>query len=211
MRRSCFSPLFIGELSSTRSLQRIGWSGRWFQSPLHRGTLFNSPRSHRPRGRSHVSVPSSSGNSLQRFIDPALHLIIGVSVPSSSGNSLQPALAVHAGITTTVSVPSSSGNSLQQRHPGELRPQAHVSVPSSSGNSLQLADSRSEVAGLFVSVPSSSGNSLQHSEGLLNRPCRSGFSPLFIGELSSTTSSAFLARTRRVSVPSSSGNSLQQL
>jgi len=36
-----------------------------FQSPLHRGTLFNRGGNHRYDQLSNVSVPSSSGNSLQ--------------------------------------------------------------------------------------------------------------------------------------------------
>ncbi len=60
-----FSPLFIGELSSTTvSLGASIWVVE-FQSPLHRGTLFNRSTHVRSIRSRHISVPSSSGNSLQ--------------------------------------------------------------------------------------------------------------------------------------------------
>ena len=89
--QSAFSPLFIGEYSSTQPCGGLHESSVHFQSPLHRGILFNnwtdtggtylcsfqSPL-HRgilfnrpspcsaPLSAECLSVPSSSGNTLQR-------------------------------------------------------------------------------------------------------------------------------------------------
>ena len=60
-----FSPLFIGELPSTQHSRSIANYGSAFQSPLHRGTPFNVPKGRRGDRRRGISVPSSSGNSLQ--------------------------------------------------------------------------------------------------------------------------------------------------
>jgi len=64
-RRPHFSPLFIGELPSTQGVEPILRSVQVFQSPLHRGTPFNSVTHTSSNGKGVISVPSSSGNSLQ--------------------------------------------------------------------------------------------------------------------------------------------------
>ncbi len=113
---SHFSPLFIGELSSTSVIHTE--KERWrkiFQSPLHRGTLFN-----------------------------------GVA-------------ACGAGLPGAISVPSSSGNSLQLENPGES---FHTGIPNFSP--LFIGELSSTQAASFTQIR------------------RSYFSPLFIGELSST-------------------------
>ena len=115
------------------------------------------------------------------------------------------------GASCGVSVPSSSGNSLQRSGPGVRSGGGVVSVPSSSGNSLQRISSVAAVNDITVSVPSSSGNSLQQYLKLPSVPDTPRFSPLFIGELSSTaTKTSACQGGHKVSVPSSSGNSLQQ-
>ena len=85
-----FSPLFIGELPSTVRLMAMARSSSIFQSPLHRGTPFNWLPSQlwvavntfqSPLHRGTPFNPSSSWPSPRR---PQ------ISVPSSSGNSLQP-------------------------------------------------------------------------------------------------------------------------
>ena len=86
-----FSPLFIGEVSSTRvvsgsQLTRI----LIFQSPLHRGGLFNRNQELHRIAKMTISVPSSSGSSLQRTAPDVLSSERpDLSVPSSSGRSLQ--------------------------------------------------------------------------------------------------------------------------
>src|SRR5208337_4014193 len=109
-----------------------------------------------------------------------------VSVPSSSGHSLQHTTIPIPTARTRVSVPSSSGHSLQRCERMPPRDQAHVSVPSSSGHSLQRAPRRCKQTGLccfsplFIGALSSTGGS---PHGL---PADHSFSPLFIGALSST-------------------------
>ncbi len=86
-----FSPLFIGEYSATLSCQCDACKRYIFQSPLHRGILCNQKRGSRRSGvGGALSVPSSSGNTLQRqpgFVIAKTRIVL--SVPSSSGNTLQ--------------------------------------------------------------------------------------------------------------------------
>src|SRR5579885_3437851 len=65
-----FSPLFIGEITSTPLLQEFPVAIGEFQSPLHRGNHFNRSCSGREGPRKSISVPSSSGKSLQRLGKP---------------------------------------------------------------------------------------------------------------------------------------------
>jgi len=159
-----FSPLFIGELSSTKASAFRVYLTPCF-SPLFIGELSSTWLRFEPGARHRrVSVPSSSGNSLQLRAEESHDTRGCVSVPSSSGNSLQ----LHG----------QSVNSVQG---------TNVSVPSSSGNSLQPHCPRTACRGRCVSVPSSSGNSLQHEDIMRRVDELEGFSPLFIGELSSTS------------------------
>src|SRR5581483_3645300 len=116
-----FSPLFIGEYSAT--IEEIGdtAAGALFQSPLHRGILCNvhpivkvwvDPAPFSPlfigeysatggsfrgiKAAERLSVPSSSGNTLQRHGSPRTHGQLQLSVPSSSGNTLQLQAAMDA-------------------------------------------------------------------------------------------------------------------
>src|SRR5581483_6580743 len=90
-QRRSFSPLFIGEYSATLSCQCDACKRYIFQSPLHRGILCNQKRGSRRSGvGGALSVPSSSGNTLQRqpgFVIAKTRIVL--SVPSSSGNTLQ--------------------------------------------------------------------------------------------------------------------------
>src|SRR5581483_9119114 len=67
-RERPFSPLFIGEYSATMNGHLLVAVNRiTFQSPLHRGILCNDERP--PSGgrqQDYLSVPSSSGNTLQQ-------------------------------------------------------------------------------------------------------------------------------------------------
>src|SRR5581483_11876078 len=92
MRRSLpFSPLFIGEGSSTDGESAREPDYERFQSPLHRGRVFNIEIGLELCGRICLSVPSSSGKGLQQKCALGRanlkHLL---SVPSSSGKGLQP-------------------------------------------------------------------------------------------------------------------------
>ncbi len=62
-----FSPLFIGEDSSTLSGASHFPAAESFQSPLHRGRLFNFARDRQQVAALGLSVPSSSGKTLQRL------------------------------------------------------------------------------------------------------------------------------------------------
>src|SRR5579883_3348483 len=66
-KMSNFSPLFIGEITSTvGKFQLKLTNAATFQSPLHRGNHFNSRKvPAEAHQRSHISVPSSSEKSLQ--------------------------------------------------------------------------------------------------------------------------------------------------
>src|SRR5579885_2387481 len=64
-----FSPLFIGEITSTSLLIRLLGEETRFQSPLHRGNHFNIAADSAARRRASISVPSSSGKSLQQDIN----------------------------------------------------------------------------------------------------------------------------------------------
>src|SRR5579883_2437785 len=67
-----FSPLFIGEITSTPRFFSARSRFQLFQSPLHRGNHFNDIYSIRRQLKIIISVPSSSGKSLQRRIDSAV-------------------------------------------------------------------------------------------------------------------------------------------
>ncbi len=62
---STFSPLFIGEYSSTAVMSSRAMCVTSFQSPLHRGILFNLTDNFLREVWNQLSVPSSSGNTLQ--------------------------------------------------------------------------------------------------------------------------------------------------
>ena len=153
-----------------------------FQSPLHRGRLFNADQRQPGRDRAHLSVPSSSGKTLQRR---------DVTAGERGGISFSPLfigedsstwrLATMRGHTSSLSVPSSSGKTLQLA--SACGSDAITFSPLFIGE-----DSSTDADGLHeptrdrhsLSVPSSSGKTLQLH--LASDP----FSPLFIGEDSST-------------------------
>src|SRR5579885_1049418 len=60
-----FSPLFIGEITSTKGPLQTDKGASRFQSPLHRGNHFNDRKLLRIQQFLRISVPSSSGKSLQ--------------------------------------------------------------------------------------------------------------------------------------------------
>src|SRR5579883_3458308 len=84
-----FSPLFIGEITSTH-LRTVTCSLlKLYQSPLHRGNHFNFELFSLCFQSLSISVPSSSGKSLQQQFLSQRASINYISVPSSSGKSLQ--------------------------------------------------------------------------------------------------------------------------
>src|SRR5579884_3590608 len=160
---------------------------------------------------------------------------VEISVPSSSGKSLQPSTDRGRLARAHISVPSSSGKSLQRIGSYRRRAGASISVPSSSGKSLQPTKSSTHFRLLSISVPSSSGKSLQHDLEFLTGEQWPDFSPLFIGEITSTRCATHQTttilrfqsplhrgnhfnvrlscspiRNPGISVPSSSGKSLQR-
>src|SRR5579885_2635281 len=230
-----FSPLFIGEITSTTASCCVFSNSCVFQSPLHRGNHFNLfivLKGHPP---GLISVPSSSGKSLQRNLAQSDSPNRQISVPSSSGKSLQLGKdgeletvrfnfsPLFIGEITSTSMSLKDGKRLDA-----------ISVPSSSGKSLQPHDCDSYFVLYSISVPSSSGKSLQQwaSSRRINTitnfsPLFIGeitstlyrgsginaanhFSPLFIGEITSTTEpTGGINTSNGISVPSSSGKSLQ--
>ena len=232
-----FSPLFIGEVSSTCPTQVLV-TGFGLSVPSSSGKSLQPRRLYHLDRRSGLSVPSSSGKSLQRYAFTVRSLASCVlSVPSSSGKSLQPSYSSSAGSEDFLSVPSSSGKSLQPwstwwrrrrwrrfqspLHRGSLfntwaptlsRTRLWSFSPLFIGEVSSTAhmDTYHKVVAA-LSVPSSSGKSLQPCSPNWARSTRLSFSPLFIGEVSSTgVRNGGGAWLTILSVPSSSGKSLQR-
>ncbi len=158
-----FSPLFIGEVSSTdRMWPRYHRSGQ-FQSPLHRGGLFNHGGIILALGKRDISVPSSSGRSLQLGWHGRYH----------HGNyHFSPLFIGEVSSTWIV------GSGICASSPFQS--------PLHRGGLFNGVTGRELEALLLISVPSSSGRSLQRGGGRRARRKRRYFSPLFIGEVSST-------------------------
>ena len=139
VRRSrTFSPLFIGEVSSTPGCRASSLPSITFQSPLHRGSLFNDTADGFRVVAVVLSVPSSSGKSLQRTGSAEGATPSALSVPSSSGKSLQLAVAVGADAEVLTFSPLFIGEvSSTWDRCGTPCKSGQLSVPSSSGKSLQ--------------------------------------------------------------------------
>ncbi len=215
MTSEAFSPLFIGEGSSTMFCCTSACARSGFQSPLHRGRVFNAHSPFFALGIVRLlSVPSSSGKGLQLIYQPRrVHQFWRLSVPSSSGKGLQQSqVSRSARRRDGLSVPSSSGKGLQQRLLGwgssafhsfsplfigegsstsemsdEFRAPMNFQSPLHRGRVFNLLHQKLNPPLPALSVPSSSGKGLQHSQ---RRPDGKG------GWI--------------LSVPSSSGKGLQQ-
>src|SRR6266704_125815 len=110
-----FSPLFIGEVSGTHELGRVNARLDAFQSPLHRGSLWNMRAQLDRAADFFLSVPSSSGKSLELVGRPEPVRDLSLSVPSSSGKSLEQLFKDSPQERPNLlSVPSSSGKSLER-------------------------------------------------------------------------------------------------
>ena len=159
----CFSSLYIGILAATRYGRLVAAPGRLFQFPLHRDPRCNGPDGRWMACNIHVSVPFTSGSSLQPPKGPRGRFPFGVSVPFTSGSSLQRIPRSIPAIPTGVSVPFTSGSSLQ---PAPLA----ASVSASAFQFPLHRDPRCNISKnlrhllfylLHVSVPFTSGSSLQ--------------------------------------------------
>src|SRR5579875_2869931 len=185
-KMSNFSPLFIGEITSTGHV---------------RGS----------RRCTAISVPSSSGRSLQPTVIFCSSLRTIISVPSSSGKSLQHVLSccerdshsrfqspLHRGNhfnklflmrrlpAARFQSPLHRGNHFNYSSSPIKMTKYNISVPSSSGKSLQRMLTLTHGIHGHISVPSSSGKSLQRDDYEFIRYAIWNFSPLFIGEFTST-------------------------
>src|SRR5579875_2625154 len=184
-----FSPLFIGEITST-----IAWRERRRREEV-------------------ISVPSSSGKSLQPVERSTLDSSCdSISVPSSSGKSLQPATWYKIGTwSSEFQSPLHRGNHFNHTDPARRPAPPLISVPSSSGKSLQPYlefDNWAPVSG-FQS-PLHRGNHFNRRMRVVMDAISQHFSPLFIGEITSTRSlRPPRSSASEISVPSSSGTSLQ--
>src|SRR6266849_4227825 len=169
-----------------------------------------------PSSASTVSVPSSSGRSVQLLRlprDGSVDLLV-VSVPSSSGRSVQPwRLSCSRLPCFSVSVPSSSGRSVQPmlerrqdapRHPG-------FQSPPHRGDRCNQVDIRPLRRTFTFQSPPHRGDRCNLVWAVDDPIIHQRFSPLLIGEIGATTAfpRARHMRMRSVSVPSSSGRSVQ--
>src|SRR5579875_1830778 len=161
-KMSNFSPLFIGEITSTGHV---------------RGS----------RRCTAISVPSSSGKSLQPTVIFCSSLRTIISVPSSSGKSLQHVLSCcERDSHSRFQSPLHRGNHFNYSSSPIKMTKYNISVPSSSGKSLQRMLTLTHGIHGHISVPSSSGKSLQRDDYEFIRYAIWNFSPLFIGEITST-------------------------
>ncbi len=211
--REPFSPLFIGEGSSTANILSSNLTcSTSFQSPLHRGRVFNHHFTAHLRLHAMLSVPSSSGKGLQRRPGRSLFRAADLlSVPSSSGKGLQRRLSHILALDFTSFSPlfigegSSTGPGISRRVLRETFSPLFIGEGSSTKRPGRAARSKSPFSPLFIgegsstisialreyrlsplSVPSSSGKGLQHLHKARSRIGAAPFSPLFIGEGSST-------------------------
>src|SRR5579875_2976898 len=139
-------------------------------------------------GRVGISVPSSSGKSLQLLPNCCPMSWSIISVPSSSGKSLQ-RLAI-ARVTRRHNLfqsPLHRGNHFNSVSAPSATVLENISVPSSSGKSLQQnAKLKEGLKKLEFQSPLHRGNHFnpEHQRAVLRRYL--DFSPLFIGEITST-------------------------
>ena len=156
--------------SSGKTLQPQAPGSYWtrcmpFQSPLHRGRLFNRKQSTALATDAFLSVPSSSGKTLQHQSESTV-----LSVPSSSGKTLQPIRAVtlsryYAFSPLFIGEDSSThvGTSTNVREVELFQSPLHRGRLFNSPIAVQSTRYR-----YLLSVPSSSGKTLQP----LFIPCR---------------------------------------
>src|SRR5579875_3314436 len=158
-----FSPLFIGEITSTPRFFSARPRFQLFQSPLHRGNHFNDGLNRAVVSQTKISVPSSSGKSLQpEAVSGAEMICEPFQSPLHRGNHFNALLLREKILRRIISVPSSSGKSLQPRPEYSFR---------------YIPDNFSP---LFIGEITSTTTLMPFCCGSAN------FSPLFIGEITST-------------------------
>ncbi len=159
-----FSPLFIGELPSTRWPAAPAVYHESFQSPLHRGTPFNTAGGSYNFSVNGISVPSSSGNSLQPFLESSAKLWFKrFQSPLHRGTPFNSTCLPRAPPARRFQSPLHRGTPFNAARQETRLQCLRISVPSSSGNSLQLCGRKTFWNTEQISVPSSSGNSLQRA------------------------------------------------
>src|SRR5579884_4199646 len=157
-----------------------------FQSPLHRGNHFNNGLRAGELIQLQISVPSSSGKSLQLCIVDQASMRLTISVPSSSGKSLQHYDKPFAVVANGNFSPLFIGEITSTRLVARAHPKPVISVPSSSGKSLQRASQMTggvqtyNFSPLFIGEITSTSSQHRFQSRLRH------FSPLFIGEITST-------------------------
>ena len=159
-----FSPLYLGVLTATSNIETYSGEPRGFQSPLPRGSHCNSCAWLISLLSFCLSVPSTSGFSLQQR---SLRAIRSTRVLFQS--------------------PLPRGSHCNVRFCGRLRALIRLSVPSTSGFSLQRRLSSPKSGTGSLSVPSTSGFSLQRNTLTVSGLPNVTFSPLYLGVLTATT------------------------
>src|SRR5579883_2490267 len=154
-----FSPLFIGEITSTPRFFSARSRFQLFQSPLHRGNHFNDGLNRAVVSQTKISVPSSSGKSLQP--------------EAVSGAEM---------IFETFQSPLHRGNHFNDRYRVGVIEGLLFQSPLHRGNHFNAVLLREKILRRIISVPSSSGKSLQPRPEYSFRYIPDNFSPLFIGE-----------------------------
>src|ERR1700756_3633831 len=160
-----FSPLFIGESSSTPGYAVYRWQGIRFQSPLHRGVEFNEEWKKRSiRVVVHFSPLFIGESSSTFFYSFNIQFQNEYFSPPSIGESSSTRYNVTSrSVLLWISVPSSSGSRVQRRAMPYTDGKGYDFSPLFIGESSSTKNGRN---GLFVwlciSVPSSSGSRVQH-------------------------------------------------
>ena len=135
------NPLFIGEVSSTKRCPRASHVGCFRLNPLFIGEVSSTvPLSPHPEARISVSIPSSSGKSLQlkRLVTNG-HLVLESQSPLHRGSLFNKREFLRGMLKARCLNPLFIGE-VSSTH-GALDPvegAVWVSIPSSSGKSLQL-------------------------------------------------------------------------
>src|SRR5208337_341967 len=132
-----FSPLFIGALSSTRTRANARPSGQSFQSPLHRGTLFNI---HGASERRKVETFQSPLHRGTLFNQNEFLVWVGQELfqsPLHRGTLFNVVEFLPELRRSVFQSPLHRGTLFNAHAGGSQRAVGLVSVPSSSGHSLQ--------------------------------------------------------------------------
>ena len=203
-----FSSLYIGILAATCIAGDYVIKGIKFQFPLHRDPRCNDKNICDCLQCVQFQFPLHRDPRCNNITIELWFKGKHVSVPFTSGSSLQPSSTNADSPVPKVSVPFTSGSSLQLDVPGYAAILFRVSVPFTSGSSLQPLVKAGVLANDGVSVPFTSGSSLQPDSNL-SVGFLAGFSSLYIGILAATGLSATIQAMGYVSVPFTSGSSLQ--